>query len=64
MFIIVIVISLEHGTGVRRYWFVLDVVVVVPMTCRCWMTLMHSIFRKFNRTQSVRYAQLRNTADS
>ena len=22
MFIIVIVISLEHGTGVRRYWFV------------------------------------------
>jgi len=24
----------------------------------------HSIFREFNRTQSLRYAQLRNRADS
>ena len=54
MFIIVIVISLEHCTGVRRYWFV-QVQVQYSM---------HSIFRKFNHTQFLRYAQLRNHADS
>ena len=54
MFIIVIVISLEHCTGVRRYWFVQIQV----------QYSMHSIFRKFNRTQSVRYAQLHYSADS
>ena len=54
MFVIVIVISLEHRIGVRRYWFV-QVQILYSM---------HSIFRKFNRTQSVRYAQLRNSADS
>jgi len=48
--IIVIVISLEHCTGVRRYWYV-QVQVKFEYS-------MHSIFRKFNRTQSVRYAQL------
>ena len=48
MFIIVIVISLEHYTGVRRYWFV-QVQVQYSV---------HSIFRKFNRIQYVRYAQL------
>ena len=47
MFIIVIVISLEHYTGVTRYWFVqIQVQVQVYYS-------MHSIFRKFNRTQSV-----------
>jgi len=42
------VISLEHCTGVRRYWIV-QVQVQYSM---------HSIFRKFNRTQSVRYAHV------
>jgi len=49
-----IIVSLEHCTSVRRYWFV-QVQVQYSM---------HSIFRKFNRTQSLRYAQLRNRADS
>jgi len=40
MFITVIVISLEHCTGVSHYQFV-----QVHST--------HSVFRKFNRTQSV-----------
>jgi len=51
MFIIVIVISLEHCTDVRRYWLV--------QVHFKFQYSMHSIFRKFNRTQSVRYAQLR-----
>ena len=54
MFIIVIVISLEHCTGVRRYWFV-QVQVQVQDS-------MHSIFRKFNCSQSARYAQLHQIA--
>jgi len=56
MFIIVIVISLEHCTGVSRYRFV-QVQVQVKYSVRY-------IFRKFSRTESVRYAQLRNSADS
>jgi len=54
MFIIVIVISLEHCTGVRHYWF-------VQVEVKFWYS-MHSIFRKFNHTQSVRYAQLHHIA--
>jgi len=45
MFIIVIVILLEHCTGVRRYWFVQVQVHILHS--------MHSVFRKYNRTQSV-----------
>jgi len=45
-FIIVIVISLEHCTGVRRYWF-------VQVQAQGLVYCMHSTCRKVNRTQSV-----------
>jgi len=45
MFIIVIVISLEHCTCVGRYWFV-----QVPVQVLVFYAF---YFRKFNRTQSV-----------
>jgi len=53
MFIIVIVISLEHCTKHSRYWFIQVQV----------LYYMHSILEKFNRTHAVcsneiRYAQL------
>ena len=52
MFIIVIVISLQHCTGIIGL-FKLKLKLQYSM---------HSIFRKFDRTQSVRCAQLHHIA--
>ena len=46
MFIIVIVISLEHNTMYSRYWFVQVQVQVLVLYA-------FSVEKKFNRTQSV-----------
>jgi len=51
--VVVIVISLEHYAGIRRYNFV-QVQVQYSV---------HSIFRKFNLTESVHCAQLHHIAN-